>query len=135
MSFSSSTSGGTGPYTYSWALGDGSTAIGPTVSHTYLKSGNYTATLVVTDSSATIQTYTATRVMNVGTSCVPAQYVRADVNQDGRVDMTDFILAAKAFQSTPSSVNWNPSADINQDGIVSIIDVGIIAVLVGQSIC
>jgi len=34
---------------YSWAFGDGTTASGATVSHTYGRSGTYTATLTVTD--------------------------------------------------------------------------------------
>jgi len=135
VSFSGSASGGTSPYTYSWALGDGATAIGPTVSHAYSTAGNVTITLVVTDSSETIQTHVATLVISVGTSCVPAQYVRADVSHDGRVDMADFILTSQAFQSTQSSVNWNPSADVNQDGIVNINDLAIIALVYSESIC
>jgi PKD repeat protein len=134
-SFSSTASGGTSPYTYIWNFGDGTTTIGPIVSNTYLKSGNYTITLVLTDSSPTIQTYTATQAINVGTPCVPAQYVKADVNHEGQVNQADFNLAANAFGSTPSSANWNPSADINQNGIVDIFDVSIVALFLGQSIC
>jgi PKD repeat protein len=37
--------------TYAWDFGDGNTANGPTVSHTYTTEGNYQATLTVTDSS------------------------------------------------------------------------------------
>jgi PKD repeat protein len=37
--------------TYAWDFGDGNTATGPTVSHTYTTEGNYQATLTVTDSS------------------------------------------------------------------------------------
>jgi acid phosphatase len=133
--FSGSANGGTSPYKYSWALGDGATAIGPTLTHTYLKAGDYTITLVVTDSSATIQTYVATQVIHVGAPCVPAKYVRADANHDGRVDMADLTLMTRAFQSTPSSVNWNPSADVNQDGAVNVSDLAIIAFVFGQSIC
>jgi len=135
ISFSSSANGGTGPYTYSWALGDGATAIGPTVTHTYSKAGGYAITLVVTDSSATIQTYTVTQVIQVGTPCVLAPYVRADVNHDGRVDIADLSLTGHAFQSTPTSPNWNPSADVNQDGTVNISDLAIIGFVFGQSIC
>ena len=133
--FSGSASGGTSPYTYSWAFGDGVTAIGFTVTHTYLKAGNYTITLVVADSTATVQTSTATHVINIGTPCVPAQYLRADVNHDGRIDKADLILVAQAFQSTPSSVDWNPSADVNQDGIVNVGDLAIVAFVLAQSIC
>jgi PKD repeat protein len=34
---------------YQWDLGDGKTADGPTVTHTYSKPGAYTVSLVVTD--------------------------------------------------------------------------------------
>jgi PKD repeat protein len=135
MSLSSSASGGTSPYTYTWTFGDGATAIGPTVNHTYLKAGNYTIALIVTDSSVTIQTYTAVQVVHVSTSCVPAKYLRADVNGDGRVDVADDAIVVQAFKSTISSRNWNPSADVNQDGVVDIVDVAIIAFMFGQSIC
>lgn len=134
-SFSSTASGGISPYAYAWTFGDGTTTVGPTVTNTYLKSGNYTITLVVTDSSATIQTYIASQVINVGASCVPAPYAGADLNHDGRVDTTDFLLSVRAYGSTPSSASWNPSADIDQNGIVNLTDVSIVAFFIGQSIC
>jgi PKD repeat protein len=51
--FTGSAAGGTPPYTYSWNFGDGSapsSVQNPT--HSYKSVGTYTATLVVTDSSA-----------------------------------------------------------------------------------
>ncbi|HEV2120918.1 MAG TPA: PKD domain-containing protein [Candidatus Bathyarchaeia archaeon] len=135
MSFSGSASGGTGPYTYSWSFGDEATAFGPTVNHAYPRSGDFRIALFVTDSSAITQTYTATQVVHVNSFCVPAKFIRADVNHDGQVDSADVAIVAQAFQSTPSSANWNPSADVNQDGIVDIVDVAIIAFTFGQSVC
>lgn len=135
LAFYGSASGGNAPYTFTWNLGDGSTAIGPTVSHTYSQAGNYTISLVVTDSTATVQTFTTTQLIAVGPACVPAQFVRADLNHDGKVDMYDLAAIARAFGSKPSSPNWNPSADVSQDGVVDIVDVAIAAFVFDQTIC
>jgi len=51
VNFSCSVSGGESPYTYSWNFGDGSTSTTKNPSHTYNKTGNYTASLTVTDSA------------------------------------------------------------------------------------
>jgi len=52
---------------------------------------------------------------------VPA--LRGDLNGDGIVDISDAILAAKAFGSHPGDPNWNPAADLNGDGVVDIFDI------------
>ena len=50
-----------------------------------------------------------------------------DVNGDGRVDLKDLALVARAFGSNPTSPNWNPAADINGDGVVNMKDIGLVA--------
>jgi hypothetical protein len=50
----------------------------------------------------------------------------ADVNGDGKVDLRDLALVARAFGSTPSSPNWNPFADINCDGRVDMKDIALV---------
>lgn len=59
----SSTSGGS-ITSYEWEFGDGSTATGQTVSHTYDGPGDYTVTLTVTDDGGA--TATATKTITVG---------------------------------------------------------------------
>lgn len=44
--------GGTAPYLFSWSFGDGATASGAAVEHTYTTPGRYAVSLTVTDSSA-----------------------------------------------------------------------------------
>ena len=56
VSFIASTTGGTQPYSYSWTLGDGSTATGPNVSHAYSAAGTFTVVLTGKDSSSPQQT-------------------------------------------------------------------------------
>ena len=43
----------------------------------------------------------------------------ADVNQDGQVDILDFVLVVNHFGENPPT---NPRADVNKDGEVSILD-------------
>jgi hypothetical protein len=45
-----------------------------------------------------------------------------DINGDGAVDIYDAIQLASAFNTNPSSSNWNPNADLNSDGTVDIYD-------------
>jgi chitodextrinase len=53
-------SGGTPPYSYSWTLGDGTTASTSSVLHAYANSGNYTATVTVNDSTGAHATVNVT---------------------------------------------------------------------------
>jgi len=49
VTFTGSATGGTQPYSFTWDFGDGSTATGQSVDHSYLLPGAYTVTLTVTD--------------------------------------------------------------------------------------
>ncbi len=57
-----------------------------------------------------------------------------DLNGDGKVDIKDLAIAAKAFGSYTGSPTYNPDADVNQDGVVDIRDLAIIAKNFGKSI-
>jgi PKD repeat protein len=60
VAFTGTATGGTPPYAYSWNFGDGSaTSTLQNPSHTYNSAATYTATLVVTDSSAPVKTATS----------------------------------------------------------------------------
>ncbi len=56
VSFSSTASGGTGQYTYSWDFGDGNTGAGVSVTHTYSAAGNFTVALTTRDSASNTAT-------------------------------------------------------------------------------
>jgi parallel beta-helix repeat protein len=53
--------------------------------------------------------------------------IAGDINDDGIVDIYDAILFANAYNSKPTSPNWNPNADINGDNIVDIFDAVLLA--------
>ncbi len=72
VSFQGSASGGSSPYSYAWAFGDGGTATGQAVSHTYANDGSYTATLTVTDArGASASSSAAVTVRDVGPTANP----------------------------------------------------------------
>jgi PKD repeat protein len=66
--FSGSASGGQSPYAYEWNFGDGSTASGQYVHHSYDTEGTYTATLTVTDNIGNVDEHTTTVIVNKGES-------------------------------------------------------------------
>lgn len=82
--------------------------------------------------------YTLTAVSTVPTGSdtltngTVAVRLSGDVNGDGRVDLKDLALIARAFGSSPTSPNWNPNADINGDGVVNMKDITLVARDLGQ---
>lgn len=52
VDFTGTGSGGTAPYSCSWSFGDGASASGPSVSHTFTAAGTYAVRLTVTDQTA-----------------------------------------------------------------------------------
>jgi hypothetical protein len=44
---------------------------------------------------------------------------------DGKVSMWDIAYQILLFNSRPNSPNWNPNADVNNDGVVNMIDIAI----------
>lgn len=45
-----------------------------------------------------------------------------DVNRNGKVDIGDLFIIAKAFGSQPDDPKWNPKADLNGDDSINIVD-------------
>ncbi|TMI22432.1 PKD domain-containing protein, partial [Candidatus Bathyarchaeota archaeon] len=63
-SFTASVSGGTSPYTFNWNFGDGTTASGNPVNHSFNMPGTYTVTVTVTDANAMTATVPAGILVN-----------------------------------------------------------------------
>ena len=74
ISFTGLATGGTPPYSYSWNFGDGSSANGPYVTHTYEAPHTFAVTETVKDSSSPEQTVSNSQIVTVSTgtcsSCV-----------------------------------------------------------------
>jgi parallel beta-helix repeat protein len=45
-----------------------------------------------------------------------------DVNEDGKVDVSDLTIMVNAIPSVSGMSNWNPNTDINNDGLCDIAD-------------
>jgi outer membrane protein assembly factor BamB len=50
-----------------------------------------------------------------------------DLNRDGKVNIVDISIVARAFGSREGDPNWNVIADLNKDGIVNILDIAAVA--------
>ncbi|TMI67275.1 PKD domain-containing protein, partial [Candidatus Bathyarchaeota archaeon] len=68
VTFTSTTTGGTGPYTVNWTFGDGSTGNGATATHSYSTAQSYAVTETAKDSSLPQQTATSSLTINVASS-------------------------------------------------------------------
>ena len=65
VTFKSTTTGGTAPYTVHWSFGDGATGTGASVTHTYASAQSFTVTENVTDSSTPQLTATSSQTITV----------------------------------------------------------------------
>jgi PKD repeat protein len=86
--------------TYSWDFGDGSTASGRIVSHTYSAGRTYTVTLVVTDAAGT----SASLAQSVVVAAVPAPTVTLSVSPNPPLVNQRATLTATANAATGHSI-------------------------------
>ncbi len=77
-------------------------------------------TLAATATSVIGENNLANNVASDGTITVR---FAGDMNGDCKVTILDIAIMAFAFDSTPTSHNWNPNADMDNNGIVNILDI------------
>jgi hypothetical protein len=89
--------------------------------------GNYTleadADVVPGEIDTADNNYTCTYSVHIGvagdvSSSTPGVY-------DGKVSMMDIAYLISLFNTKPPSPNWNPNADVDNNGVVSMIDIAI----------
>jgi hypothetical protein len=89
--------------------------------------GNFTFT--ATAESVAGETNTGDNTFSV----VVTVTIPGDINGDFQVRLSDLVLLANAYGSTPQMPSkWNPNADINGDGKVSLSDLVLMANHYGQ---
>jgi len=89
---------GTPPYTYYWNFGDGTTATGSYVTHTYAQAGNYYANLTTTDANGC--TYTSSQLVSSFYLCYAAFNAYPDSTGNG-------VLFIDQSMTNPASWSWN----------------------------
>jgi len=113
---------------YAWDFNDGTPINITTLSnmtHVFTELNNYTVTLAVTDSVG--------RVSSVSKVIQVANRTQYDLNGDGKIDIKDISIVAKAYGTHPGDPLWNPIADINGDSKVDIKDVSTVAKHYGET--
>ncbi|HYU87767.1 MAG TPA: PKD domain-containing protein [Candidatus Bathyarchaeia archaeon] len=109
VSFTASASGGTGPYSFSWAFGDGATGTGAAVYHTYSTTGSYNVVLTAKDSSPSQQTATSQQTITV-TSPPPPPSLTASFTEslsNSVVGQTVSFTGSASGGTAPYNYAWN----------------------------
>lgn len=81
------------------------------------------AHLVPDETDASDNTYLVNAVMIVSP---------ADVDANGKINIADLLITAKAYGSTPEDPDWNREADTNNDDIINVMDLFLIAKVFGE---
>jgi hypothetical protein len=55
-----------------------------------------------------------------------------DLNGDFAVTHVDFVILANAYGSRPGHPNWNPNADLDNNGVIGLTDLATLAIHYGQ---
>jgi hypothetical protein len=89
------------------------------------------------DNSTSTSTLNWVRVENLGVHIkiaaltlvrVSASVIlNSDINKDGKVNMVDVTIVAKAFGTVSGDSRWDETADLDNNGTINIVDVSIVA--------
>ena len=48
--------------------------------------------------------------------------IAGDINNDGKINLLDWIIVRNSMGSRPGDPYWNDRADVNNDGIINLLD-------------
>ena len=107
VTFTATASGGTSPYTFSWSFGDGLSATGASVTHSYTTNGTYTVTLTTNDSEG--RTATTSNTVPVGQQ---SQGYALVTSSDGKVfrlySNGTLTLIGQPVTTQLRQISWKP---------------------------
>jgi hypothetical protein len=89
--------------------------------------GNYT--INVTAGPVPGETNTGDNTFTDGTVLVT---IAGDLDGDFGVTHVDFVILANAYGSRPGDPNWNPNADLDNNGVIGLTDLVTLAIHYGQ---
>jgi len=101
--FTALAAGGTGPYTYNWDFGDGSTASGISIGHLYGEAGNYSVVLTATDYQG--QTTTSSETLSIGSGSTTQSQPPAQPPSSPSSGGTCILCDTSRFVSTLSTLS------------------------------
>ncbi len=106
VSFGTQVTGGSGNYTYAWDFGDGSTGTGKTPSHRYDSAGQFSATVVVSDTTTGAKSQPASVDVHVASNEQPVASASASPSS-GIVPLTVAFSGATVGGNQPFTYQWD----------------------------
>lgn len=108
VQFTASPTGGAPPYAYRWKFGNGATSQAQDPSYTYSTSGNYSASITVTDSQGTVAT--AAEAISVGAAPSPLEINLTATPAYGPAPLNVSFSSNVSGGTSPYTYAWNFSS-------------------------
>src|SRR5438874_9937283 len=106
VTFTATASGGTQPYSFNWAFGDGSTGTCATTMHAYSTAGSFTVVLTVKDSGSPQQTVTSQKSITVTSPPPPLSASFAFSPTSPQVGQTVSFTGSASGGTPPYTFSW-----------------------------
>jgi len=104
-----------------------------TIENANMSGGTTSLQLTWNDSSFQLGYYNlSARVPNMSAGTSVVLTIPGDIIGDFKVELQDLAALAQAYDSKPGDSNWNPNADIDNNGVIGLSDLVILAQHYGQ---